>query len=143
MDQTSIFLPFFTMIALTILVWFYMYARRLPFIIRNKLGPEQLTPIAFLKLAPPSVLTPADNLRNLFEVPVLFYAVCLYLFVTNQVDGTYVAAAWGFVAFRVAHSAIHCTVNIVIIRFWCHALSSFALWFIVVRALLSLTNGAH
>jgi hypothetical protein len=59
------------------------------------------------RLSPPSVSNPSDNLKNLFELPVLFYALSLYLFVTRQVDGTYVAAAWVFFVFRVAHSAIH------------------------------------
>ena len=35
---------------------------------------------------------PSDNLKNLFEMPVLFYALSLYLYATSQVDGLYVAA---------------------------------------------------
>ena len=33
MDQTRIFAPVFAMIFLTIVVWVYMYAQRIPFII--------------------------------------------------------------------------------------------------------------
>ena len=135
MNVSPIFLPFLTMIVLTFIVWFYMYARRIPFIVRNKLTPEQLTPIAFLKLAPPAVSNPSDNLRNLFELPVLFYAVVLYLHVTAQVDDSHVFAAWAFVAFRVLHSAVHCTINIVLLRFWLYVISATALWIMVFRAL--------
>ena len=134
MTQSEIFQPFFVMLLLTVGVWFYMYSRRLPFILKNKLKPDQLTPIAFLKLAPPSVTTPADNLRNLFELPVLFYAVVLYLYATNQVDSAYVTAAWVFAIVRVLHSAVHCTVNIVVLRFWLHVISALALWFMIGRA---------
>ena len=44
--------------------------------------------------------------------------------------------AWVFVAFRAAHSAVHCTVNIVLVLFGLYALSSLALWFMVLRAAL-------
>ncbi len=79
---------------------------------------------------------PSDNLKNLFEMPVIFYALALYLFVTNQVDATYVSAAWVFVAFRALHSAIHCTINIVMLRFYLYLLSTLAVWFIAFRAAL-------
>ena len=79
---------------------------------------------------------PSDNLKNLFEIPVLFYALTLYLFVTNHVDAAYVSAAWVFVAFRVLHSAVHCTINIVMVRFYLYAVSTLAVWFIAVRAAL-------
>jgi hypothetical protein len=75
-----------------------------------------------------------DNLKNLFELPTLFYGVVLYLFIVNKVDETYLSAAWIFAGFRVLHSAVHCTVNIVLLRFWLYCISALALWFMVVRA---------
>src|SRR4029077_137515 len=91
-------------------------------------------PGALAQLSPPEVSNPSDNLKNLFEVPVIFYAFALYLFVTNQVDATYVGAAWVFVAFRALHSAVHCTFNLVILRFYLYLFSTLALWFITIRA---------
>ena len=79
---------------------------------------------------------PSDNLKNLFEIPVLFYALALYLFVTNQVDAAYVSAVWIFVAFRALHSAVHCTFNLVMLRFYLYLFSTLAVWFIAVRAAL-------
>jgi hypothetical protein len=58
----------------------------------------------------------------------------LYLFVTAKVDETYLIAAWVFAGFRVLHSAVHCTVNIVMLRFWLYCIAALALWFMVVRA---------
>jgi hypothetical protein len=134
MTQESIFVPFFATMTLTFIVWLYMYARRLPFITRAKLTPNQLAPLEFARLSPPAVSNPSDNLRNLFETPTLFYALVLYLFATRRVDGLYLSAAWVFVAFRVLHSLVHCTVNIVVLRFWLYAVSSAALWVMVGRA---------
>jgi hypothetical protein len=133
-DQATIFAPFFALLLLTVVVWIYMYARRIPFIQRAKLRPNQLTPSELARLSPPAVSNPSDNLKNLFELPTLFYALTLYLYVTNQVDPAYVAAAWTFVGFRVLHSAVHCTVNIVLVRFWLYCAAALALWFMVARA---------
>ncbi len=134
MEQTAIFAPFFAMLLLTLAVWIYMYARRIPFIRSTKLSPEQLTPLELARLSPPAVSTPSDNLKNLFELPVVFYALVLYLYVTHEVDALYVATAWVFVAFRVLHSAVHCTVNIVLLRFALYCVAALALWLMVLRA---------
>jgi hypothetical protein len=134
MKQTAIFAPFFTVMLLTLVVWFYMYAKRIPFLQNSKTDLNRLTPAELARISPPSVANPSDNLKNLLELPTLFYAVVLYLFVTNGVDLGYWVAAWIFAAFRVLHSAVHCTVNIVMLRFWLYCISALALWFMLIRA---------
>jgi len=136
-DQTRILAPFVGVMLLTLVVWLYMYARRLPFIITSKLTPQQLTPWEFARLSPPRVSNPSDNLKNLFELPTLFYAVVLYLYVVHKVDWAYLVAAWLFCAFRVLHSVVHCTSNFVPLRFWLYAISALALWFMVLRIALA------
>ena len=138
MQQTAIFAPFLAMILLTIVVWFYMYSRRIPFLQRSKLDLNRLSAAEFTRISPPAVSNPSDNLKNLFEIPVIFYALALYLYVTNGVDATYVAAAWIFVIFRALHSAVHCTINIVLLRFGLYCVAALALWFMVFRAAYSM-----
>jgi len=118
---------------LTMVVWIYMYARRIPFILRSRFTPQQLTPSEFARLSPPEVANPSDNLKNLFELPTIFYAVVLYLYAARQADGLYLGAAWMFFAFRVLHSVVHCTFNFVPLRFWLYVISAVALWFMVLR----------
>ena len=138
MSQTAIFGPFFAMLFLTLVVWVYMYVRRIGFIRSNGISPKDLAvPGELARLSPPEVSNPSDNLKNLFEIPVLFYALVLYLYVTNQVDGAYVGAAWVFVAFRALHSAVHCTINLVMLRFYLYLLSPLAVWYIAARAALT------
>ena len=137
MNQTAIILPFLTVMLLTLIVWFYMYSRRIPLIQNSKINPNALTAAELARISPPAVSNPSDNLKNLFELPTLFYGLVLYLFVTNKVDEIYLVAAWTFAAFRILHSAVHCTVNIVLLRFWLYCISALALWFMVVRAALS------
>lgn len=136
MMQRAIFAPFFAMIFLTLVVWVYMYIRRISFLRSHNFSAEELTPLAFARLSPPAVSNPSDNLKNLFEIPVLFYVLVLYLFVTNQVDAVYVNAAWVFVLFRALHSAVHCTFNLIMLRFYLYLISTLAVWFIAIRAAL-------
>jgi hypothetical protein len=93
-----------------------------------------MTPLELARLSPPQVSNPSDNLKNLFELPTVFYAVVLYLFATGQVDSVYLGAAWGFFLFRLLHSAVHCTFNFIPLRFFLYVFSAAALWFMVLRA---------
>jgi hypothetical protein len=137
MPQNAIFGPFFATLLLTFGVWVYMYVRRIAFISGNQIRPRDLAvPGKLAELSPPEVSNPSDNLKNLFEVPVLFYTLALYLFATGQVDGLYVVAAWVFVLFRALHSAVHCTINIVMLRFYLYLVSTLAVWFMAARAIL-------
>ena len=142
MAQQAIFGPFFAMMILTLVVWGYMYVRRIHFIKTTKLSPNDLAvPGELARLSPAAVSNPSDNLKNLFELPVLFYAFALYLFATGQVDAAYVYAGWIFAGFRVLHSAVHCTFNIVMLRFWLYAAASAALWFMLLRAAVRYFGG--
>src|SRR4051794_15607114 len=142
MAQTAIFGPFFATMLLTLLVWVYMYIRRISFIKKNNINPKDLAvPGALAQLSPAAVSNPSDNLKNLFEIPVLFYALALYLFVTEQVDVAYVSAAWIFVAFRVLHSAVHCTINLVMLRFYLYLIATVAVWFMLIRVVLDYLGG--
>jgi hypothetical protein len=137
MSQTAIFGPVFATVLLTLLVWAYMYVRRIRFLTSNRINTQDLAvPGALARISPPEIVNPSDNLKNLFEIPVIFYALALYLFVTGQVDSAYVTAAWVFVGFRALHSAVHCTINVVVLRFYLYLFSTLAVWFIAGRAAL-------
>lgn len=60
---------------------------------------------------PGEVALPNRNYMNLLEVPMLFYVLCLTLYVTERVDERFVQLAWGYFAARAAHSAVHLTYN--------------------------------
>lgn len=59
----------------------------------------------------------ADNFRNLFETPVLFYALVAIAIAAGHTPAWLVAGAWSYVALRVVHTIIHCTYNRVMHRF--------------------------
>lgn len=139
MDQAGIFIPFLGMMLLTAAVWFYMYYLRLAFIAREKIDPQQAaTTQQMLEIVPTRVNLPSENLINLFELPVLFYALCIYLYITGQVTPTYLVLAYSFFAFRVLHSVIHCTYNRVTHRFYTYAISALLLWAMILMASVDL-----
>ncbi len=133
--NNAIFGPMLALMVLTLLVWTWMYHKRLSFIIRNKVRTRDLkTPMQGARVFPEDVIYPGLNLTNLFELPVLFYALCLYLYVTGNVDQPYVILAWAFVAGRAVHSLVHATVNNVNVRFIVYMLAAFVLWAMLGRA---------
>jgi len=139
MNDDAIFQPMLAMMLLTALVWVLLYARRIPAMQAARRPVQKYTtPEKAIELLPEAVNYPAYNLKNLFELPVLFYALCLMLHVTGNVDSVYLAAAWGFVAFRALHSLIHCTINRVMARFVCYLISSLLLWLMLARATIGI-----
>ncbi len=142
MTGNAILAPFLALLLLTFVVWCVMYVRRLTYITRNNVHPQRMTtPEKAAEVLPEEVAYPAHNLRNLFELPVVFYALCLYLYVTGTVDLIYVIGAWLFVGARTVHSAIHCSRNIVLLRFWAYMAGAVVVWIMVLRAALAFFAG--
>jgi hypothetical protein len=139
MQGQEIFAPFFGMLLLTLAVWIYLYVRRISYCKTNNIHAQRLsTPEKAIALIPDDVNYPANNFKNLFELPVVFYALCLYLYVTGNVDSVFVTGAWAFFGLRVLHSAIQCTINNVMLRFLVYMAGALVLWFMVLRAALQL-----
>ncbi len=57
-----------------------------------------------------------NNIRNQFEVPVLFYVLVIALVQLNGVSIVAIAAAWIFALSRLAHAWIHTGANVVRLR---------------------------
>jgi hypothetical protein len=60
---------------------------------------------------PGNVSIPNRNYMNLLEMPVLFYVMCLMLYVSYRADPLFLLLAWTFVVLRVLHSLVHITYN--------------------------------
>ena len=111
--SAEIFMPMYYMMLLTVVVFLVSTSIRLKEIYINKAsavdGEEHRHPpfdhgSVLLKNA-------QRNLANLFEFPVLFYAVCLCIYVTGSVDAYFVTLAHWFFYLRVAHSIYHIFFN--------------------------------
>ncbi|MEP6483846.1 MAG: MAPEG family protein [Rudaea sp.] len=138
MDVRLIWWPAVAMVALTCIVAVYMFRRRVAQMKSERIHPQSLaTSRAMLEKMTDS--GPADNFRNLFEVPVLFYLGLVVAAQTGQVNALTLSLAWLFVATRIAHSYVHCTSNRVRYRFKAFVAGFFVLigfWAVLVVGLL-------
>jgi hypothetical protein len=126
--------PAIGMILLTFVVWFYMYYQRITSMRALRIGAQRLaTPEAAATLLPEMATRPSNNLKNLFEMPVIFYAVCALALALRLEDDLMTGLAWTYVALRACHSAVHCITNHVISRFLLYVGSSLVLLALVLR----------
>ena len=127
MFYQPILLPLLAQVLLTFLVWVYLFITRFMEISQKRLEPQQLARQAQGQKLLEGSAGPADNFRNLFEMPVLFYLAVLLSLILLIQDEVLVQLAWGFVALRLLHSLIHCTYNRVVHRFTAYLASCLVL----------------
>jgi hypothetical protein len=139
MTNHAIFLPGVAMVALTFVVLMTMYRRRVAQMKRERIHPQAVATSA----QSAAMLTdsgPADNFRNLFELPVLFYFALVVCAITGLDDTATLALAWAFVAARALHSAIQCSYNKVMHRFRAYLLGAAILLALWVRVAIHLVG---
>jgi len=133
MFYKPLLLPLLALVFLTFVVWVYMYVTRLSEIKRKSIDPQTLDTRAHSQALLTDSPEPADNLKNLFELPILFYLAILLALVLMIQDQPLVQLAWGYVALRYLHSLVHCTYNRVMHRFTAYVASCLVLMVIWAR----------
>jgi hypothetical protein len=126
--QHAILWPMCAQALLTAVVWAWMYVDRIGEMRSKHISPQSL-PTAREAAQILERTAAADNFRNLFEVPVLFYVVCLALAISGLATPVQLGLAWLFVALRALHSFIHITYNRVSHRFTVHLASTLCVLF--------------
>lgn len=134
--------PLLAMVALTVLVWGWLYVTRVREVRAKRIPVQELANRSRATQVLQNVSGPSDNLLNLFELPVLFYVAVLLLYVTDRGDGIYLVMAWAYALLRAAHSFIHCTYNRVTHRFGVYLLSGVVLWLMWIRLASQILAGA-
>ena len=83
--------PVISLMLLTMCVWLYMYYLRISYTLKNNINAQRLaSPEECTAVLPDFINQPSNNLKNLFEAPVIFYVICLLVIITNQVDIVFV-----------------------------------------------------
>ncbi|AHE55744.1 MAPEG family protein [Sphingomonas sanxanigenens] len=117
MAAFSIVWPTIALVALTWAVWFRMYQKRIAHLRANPPTEDQFrTGAAALRYFQP-VEMPANNLANLFEMPVLYFALVPLLLTTGHATVAQTILACLYVVFRALHSWEHVGINRVMTRF--------------------------
>ena len=115
--RIGILWPTFALVALIFAVWFLLFMARFRHMRRNPPTAESFADgEAAMRYFRP-VEMPANNLANLFEMPVLYFALVPLLLLTRHGDHIQIVLAWAYVALRALHSVIHVGPNKVIARF--------------------------
>ena len=139
MSQTAILYPVVAMLLLVAVVMALMLQERIQEMKTRRIHPQKVASSSQMSAVLQNTRA-ADNYKNLFELPVFFYVLCLALLVTQMVSAGFVWAAWAFVALRVVHSVIHLGYNQVMHRFQVFILSStllLGMWLVFAYLLLS------
>lgn len=118
--------PMFTLVVVTFVVGMLTAYVRIKAAYSGEVNPKYFKLMSKYDV-PDKVVKFGRNFDNLFEVPVLFYAVCLCALFLHIESMLMLVLAWLFVALRVVHSLIHLTYNHPFHRF-----AGFALSFVCV-----------
>jgi len=138
MEYSPILAPVVTLIAWSLLMLLWMVASRIPAMRRAGLS---------LKTAPPGsrgsqldgvvddrAQWKSHNYNHLMEQPTLFYAIAVTLALMNMGGGINYWLAWGYVGFRILHSLVQATVNVLVYRTPLFVLASLCLVGLTVHA---------
>lgn len=125
--NTEILWPTLVLVAVIFAVWATLIVQRYGHIRRN---PPSAADVdnreAAMRYFRP-VEMPGNNLANLFEMPVLYFALVPLLILTSHAGHLQVAFAWAFVLLRALHSYIHIVPKTVNPRFMVYLASCAAL----------------
>jgi len=138
--QASILTPTLALIGWTFVMWFWLYATRLPAMRAARINPARIKRKSDLDPLPVSVQQVADNYNHLHEQPTIFYALAFYSHLVGVADPLNIGLAWTYVVIRIVHSLIQGTVNFVPVRFMVFTAGSLVLMVIAVRNVLALLS---
>jgi hypothetical protein len=122
MNPIQIIFPVAALALLSFVVAAFMLRSRIGEMKRQRIHPQKVASRAQSQSVLNDTLA-ADNYLNLFEMPVLFYTLCLALYLTQLVSLPMLLAAWLYVGLRCLHSFIHIGHNLVMHRFQIFAAS--------------------
>ena len=137
MDHSPILAPVVALVAWSLVMFLWMYALRFPAMRRAGLSMKGRVGTkggALDGVVEDWVQWKAHNYNHLMEQPTLFYAITLTLALIGHGDGANLWLAWAYVGFRILHSLIQATVNVVTWRFLAFLASSLCLIALTVHA---------
>jgi len=137
MFQHGLIAPILALVLWTLVIWIWMYATRIPAMQKARIDPQEAARTRALNL-PPEVMWVSDNYNHLMEQPTIFYAAAIAAQIAGQADPINIGLAWAYVALRIVHSLVQCTVNVVMVRFSVFTLSTVVLAVLALRSAIAL-----
>jgi hypothetical protein len=130
--------PMFMMVFITLGILCLALAARVQSVITGQVKARSYK-LMDAEVYPDNVIKTTRNFNNQFEIPVLFYIVCL-LFLVLDIDSSLgLVLAWSFVFARFFHAVVHITYNKLYHRmfaFWMGNILVAALWVTLVTKVI-------
>ena len=139
----SILGPVVALVAWSLVMMIWMYAVRFPAMRRKGIslkGRVGSKTGSLEGVVEDHVNWKAHNYNHLMEQPTLFYAIALTLALLGQGGGINLMLAWSYVLFRIGHSLVQASVNVVTIRLLFFALASLCLLGLTIHAAATLIH---
>ena len=134
----SIYYPAFALFALTIFVQARLGMMRHAAVAQGAVDPRFYRSYSGYE-EPEALRIWSRHLVNLYEAPILFYAIVVIAATSGQAGAVPLGLAWAYVALRFAHSYVHLGSNRVMLRFKLFLVSLIvlvALWLFVARLIV-------
>jgi hypothetical protein len=139
MHPSPLLAPVVALVAWTLVMLIWLAIARAPFL-RGRDLPNGARGADLERSTPGKHNWPAHNYAHLMEQPTLFYAIVLTLVLMGFDAPINVWLAWGYVAFRIVHSLVQATVNVVRLRFLLFAGSTLCLLGLTTHAALRIAH---
>ncbi len=131
--------PVVALALLTVIVMVFMLKERIAEMTERRIHPQS-APSSSQMSSMLKNTKGADNYKNLFELPILFYVICVVLmFTTKSLSPILLGLAWVYVVLRAWHSYVHVGYNKVMHRFKIFLASGivlFVMWTLAVWQLV-------
>ena len=138
MEYSPILLPVVALVAWTLLVMLWMTVARMAEFRRLGVSfgniPAGSRGVDLEGRANPSAQWKSHNYNHLMEQPTIFYAIAITLALMGMGSGMNYWLAWGYVGFRVLHSIVQGTINVVAYRFTLFTLATLCLIALTLHA---------
>lgn len=142
MTYSPILIPVVALVAWTLLVMLWMLVTRLAEFKRLGITPTTIPDgargVDLEGRADPKAQWKSHNYNHLMEQPTIFYAIAITLALMDFGGGLNYWLAWGYVGFRILHSLVQCTVNVVRYRLALFGLASLCLIGLTVHAVVKI-----
>lgn len=142
MYDHGLIVPIVALVCWTLIVMVWLGYERVRNILRLRLEPNAGKFARDLDaLMPERARQVSANYMHLMEQPTIFFAICLSLqFIGQGNNPINIGLAWGYVAARILHTAVHGTFNDVRLRFMLFLISSVFLIALTVHAVMAMVH---
>lgn len=114
MNSSYIFFPVLAQVLLTLAMFIILGARKAKAVKAGQVNRQQAK--LDNRAWPEDVVKVSNNIANQFEVPVLFYVLCLVIYSISAASMVAIVLAGLFALSRYAHAYVHIGVNYVPLR---------------------------